>query len=262
MEVEGRRIVQDFGSVGNAYQEYSEGVRGRLRHDLVFNTLVSHLKPKSTILDMGCGDGEISLRLGRVGHVVVGVDISAEMLNLAKARLQNEPSDVAERITFQHGNIDSFASGQGFDAVCCHGVLMYLDRSDSAIGKLTEHLLPGGLLSILSRNALSIGVREAFRGNFTAALAQIVSGDYISVGNLGISTRGDDPWSILQMMEDHNLTDCQWYGIRVFSDHLPSEMEEERFQQLLALETEVSRRDPYRSFGRLYHAIGFRSPIG
>lgn len=253
--------MQDFGTVGRAYQDYSEGIRGRLRHELVFNVLASHLKPESTVLDMGCGDGEISLRLGQAGHSVVGVDVSAEMLELAEVRLQAESGDVARRITFQHGDIDSFPDDREFDAVCCHGVLMYLDRSDVAIGKLAKHVAPGGLLSVLSRNALATGVREALRGDFAVALEQIVRSDGASVGNLGISTRGDDPWSVLRMMEHQGLTGCRWYGIRVFSDHLPPAMDEERFQQLLALEAEVSSRDPYRSFGRLYHAIGFRSPI-
>lgn len=256
------KVMADFGAVGRAYQDYSEGIRGRIRHELVFETLAMHLKPGSTVLDMGCGDGEISLRLGRAGHAVVGVDISTEMLELARARLRAESGDVMERIIFRRGDIESFPEDRVFDAVCCHGVLMYLDHSDAAVGKLAERVAPGGLLSVLTKNQLAAGVREAFRGDYAAALAQVVRADGVSVGNLGISTRGDDPWSVLQMMEVHGLTSCQWYGIRVFSDHLQPEMDAGRFQQLLALEAEVSRRDPYRSLGRLFQAVGFRPRIG
>lgn len=253
-------LVQDFGIVGRRYQEYSEGIRGRLRHQLVFDALTSHLKPESTILDMGCGDGEMSLRLGRAGHIIVGVDTSSEMLNLARERLTSEPEAIAERVVFQSGDIDHYSGNRDFDAVCCHGVLMYLDRSDRAIGSLAKRVAPGGLLSVLTRNALAAGVREALKGDYAGALAQVMGNDTSSVGNLGITTRGDDPRQVVQMMESNGLTKCQWYGIRVFSDHLPSTMDEERFAKLLALETEVSGRDPYRSLGRLFHAIGFRPP--
>jgi S-adenosylmethionine-dependent methyltransferase len=254
--------VVNFGAVGRAYRDYSEGIRGRIRHELVFDILAKHLKPGSTVLDMGCGDGEISLRLAQAGHTVVAVDTSTEMLELAQARLRAEDRDMLNSVTFQRGNIESFAEDRLFDAVCCHGVLMYLDRSDVAIDKLAGHVAPGGLLSILTKNLLAAGVREALCGNYAAALAQVVRADGIGVGNLGISTRGDDPWSILQMMEVHGLSGCQWYGIRVFSDHLEPEMDADRFQQLLALEAEVSPRDPYRSLGRLFHAVGFRPQVG
>lgn len=256
------KIVGDFARVGRAYRDYSEGIRGKIRHELVFDTLAEHLNPGSTVLDMGCGDGVISLRLGRAGHTVVGVDISNDMLELARARLDGETEDVQKGVTFQQGDIESFPEDRVYDAVCCHGVLMYLDRSDAAISKLAGLVAPGGLLSVLTKNLLSAGVREALRGDYSAALAQVVRADGISIGNLGISTRGDDPWSILHLMENHGLTGCQWYGIRVFSDHLQSEMDGEHFQQLLALEGEVSRRDPYRSLGRLFHAVGFRPLVG
>jgi S-adenosylmethionine-dependent methyltransferase len=251
--------VGNFGAVGKAYQDYSEGIRGRIRHELVFETLSKYLTAESKVLDMGCGDGEISLRLGRAGHTVVGVDISAEMLELAEARLRAEPDEVIGRVTFQRGDIADFSQDRTFDAVCCHGVLMYLERSDTAIGRLAGLVAPGGLLSVLTKNLLAAGVREALRGDYAAALAQVIRTDGIGVGNLGISTRGDDPWKVLQIMKVHGLTDCQWYGIRMFSDHLqePS-MAAERFQQLLALEAEVSHRDPYRYLGRLFHAVAFR----
>jgi SAM-dependent methyltransferase len=49
---------------------------------------------KSPFLEVGCGSGRIMLPLLRAGHVVTGVDISKEMLDLAQQKL-----DAEKRIT-------------------------------------------------------------------------------------------------------------------------------------------------------------------
>lgn len=43
----------DFGRVGEAYQQYSDGIRGRIRHQLVFEVIADLLPPGGDVLDMG-----------------------------------------------------------------------------------------------------------------------------------------------------------------------------------------------------------------
>lgn len=250
----------DFGRVGEAYQQYSDGIRGRIRHQLVFEVIADLLPPGGDVLDMGCGDGEIAVRLAEAGFRVRGIDTSPDMLRRANERAATLPKTVQSRLTFSHGDIASFDAGESFDAVCCHGVLMYLDDSVAAIDKLARHVRIGGVLSILSKNALASGFREALRGDYAAARALVETGATTSMGNLGIATRGDDPDAIVEHMEACGLTQCQWRGIRIFSDHLDgTTFNEAKANDLIALERAASTRNPYRAAARLYHATGIRA---
>ncbi|GES51366.1 MULTISPECIES: methyltransferase [Rhizobium] len=247
----------DFGNVGGAYQRYSEGIRGRIRHELVFQVVAELTAAGGTVLDMGCGDGEIAVRLCEAGFNVLGVDASPEMLRRAYLRKDQLSERARNRLDFAVGTIENFKPKQTFDAVCCHGVLMYLDDSGAAIQTLANHVSPGGLLSILTKNALSNGFREALRGDYELARQLIETGAASRIGNLGISTRGDDPSTIVDCMKQCGFNDCQWRGIRIFSDHLDADsFDDSMADALIALEQATSLRDPYRLMARLFHATG------
>jgi len=60
----------------------------RVETDCAFNLFP--VKPGMHILDVGCGTGNFSLKLVQKGVSVVGVDISEEMLTLARKRAMQE----------------------------------------------------------------------------------------------------------------------------------------------------------------------------
>jgi SAM-dependent methyltransferase len=249
--------LNDFGSVGDDYRKYSDGIRGRIRHELVLEVVAGLTTAGGTVLDMGCGDGEISVRLCEAGFNVLGVDASPEMLRRANVRKAQLRERARKRLDFAVGDIENFEPGRTFDAVCCHGVFMYLDDSSAAIQKLSDHVTRGGVLSILTKNALSSGFREALRGDYMLARQLIETGAASSIGNLGISTRGDDPSAIVDLMKRCGFDDCQWRGIRIFSDHLDANSFDDNLADaLIALEQAASMRDPYRVMARLFHATG------
>jgi SAM-dependent methyltransferase len=51
------------------------------------------------ILELGCGTGRLLLPLARAGHVVTGIDNTPAMLARTRTRLDEEPSDVQQRVT-------------------------------------------------------------------------------------------------------------------------------------------------------------------
>ena len=60
-------------------------------HPLVIENIKSYLGPKAPVeraLDVGCGTGQSTVALKEIANSVVGVDISAEMLKLAKLQLE------------------------------------------------------------------------------------------------------------------------------------------------------------------------------
>src|SRR5437763_5170049 len=47
--------------------------------------------PPAAVLDVGCGTGSLALLAAEAGHRVTGVDLSARMVELARAKLATAP---------------------------------------------------------------------------------------------------------------------------------------------------------------------------
>ncbi|WP_225804197.1 class I SAM-dependent methyltransferase, partial [Streptomyces sp. NK15101] len=250
-----------FSAVGAAYAEHSDSARGRLRHDLVERRLRAELPASPVrILDVGCGTGEMTVRLATAGHRVTGVDPDRRMLAIVAARLTARP-ELRERVELFEAGIHSLPFGhEGFGAVCCHGVLMYLDEPGEALARLAEQVAPGGLLSILAKNRRAIGVREALAGDYGSARRLIESETDRSVGNLGLETRADTAEALDRLAAGHGLTPLAWQGVRIFHDHLDDTWAPERaaYEAALELEWAASWRSPHRDIGHLVHTLARR----
>lgn len=91
----------------------------------------NYLKEGSTILDLGCGPGNIAKFLvnQNKGYKILGVDLSHEMLKLAR---QNVPTE-----QFVIGDIRDLQLEQKFDAVIASFCIIHLE-DDEAIGLLRK----------------------------------------------------------------------------------------------------------------------------
>src|SRR2546421_8307899 len=67
------------------------------------------------LLDMGCGTGNHSLRLAATGLEVVGVDLSAHMLDQSRVKAAAQGLGVS-RVDFRQGDIATIDVGRIFDA--------------------------------------------------------------------------------------------------------------------------------------------------
>ena len=97
-----------------------------------------------TALDIGCGDGSISLPLLRSGVQLTLLDLSTAMTVRAKA---NVPHVLAHAVTVRN---DDFLSAEfkpePFDLIIAVGVIAHVDSADLFLGRIRSLLRPGGSL--------------------------------------------------------------------------------------------------------------------
>jgi len=70
----------------------------RLRHKLVKNLFDKEFPAGAVALDQGCGTGEYTLSLAKMGFDVVGGDSSESMLKVARSKVQKEQRGIAQRV--------------------------------------------------------------------------------------------------------------------------------------------------------------------
>jgi len=214
------------------------------------------LRPPARVLDVGCGQGTQALYLARAGHEITGIDSSTELLATFEAALALEPAEVAARVRLIHGageNAPELVRG-AFDVVLCHGVLMYLADTTPMLSALSGVTAADGAISLLVRNGLAISMRDGLRGDWPAALAAFDSKDYVN--RLGLQARAHTPSDVDAALAPLGWQRREWYGVRVFTDHLDEPAPEPaELAGLLAAEREAGRRDPYRSVAALLHLV-------
>ncbi|MFH8605882.1 class I SAM-dependent methyltransferase [Streptomyces sp. NPDC018029] len=214
------------------------------------------------VLDVGMGQGTQALRLARAGHKVTGVEQDPAMIAAARAALAEEPEGIQGRVRIVEG--DGHQTGVhfmpgSFDVVLCHGVLMYVEEPDALLAGLARMLAPGGLLSLLVRNAEALAMRPGIAGDWAGALAAFDSVTYRN--RIGVDARADRLDALTSSLAGLAAPLQVWYGVRVFTDTvadgaaIPPEWE---LEALLAAEERAGRTDPYRRVAALLHLCGVR----
>ncbi|HEY2702647.1 MAG TPA: methyltransferase domain-containing protein [Candidatus Dormibacteraeota bacterium] len=236
------------------------GLREVVRQELMAAQLGEQLggvgRPPLRVLDAGCGQGTLALRLAGGGHRVTGLDPSEELLAHFAGALAAQPAEVRDRITLVRGAGEDAPAlvGGDFDVVLCHGVLMYCDDPAPLLAALTAVARPGGLVSLLVRNGMAMAMRAGLGGSWAEALDAFDRRDYVN--RLGLRARGHTLEELDALMAAHRWARCGWYGVRVFTDHLDSPVPDAAELELLVrAEDRAGRRDPYRSVAALLHVL-------
>jgi S-adenosylmethionine-dependent methyltransferase len=251
-----------FDEVGSAYTRHLETLRGLIRNHVTRANLSRHLLAGRVrrAIDVGAGSGGDALWLAAQGVDVVMAEPSKKMRQLAQENLARESSAVRRRVEFFAGDHRAarrhFGDGH-FDLVLCHGVLMYEPDARDFISSLRSLCAPAALISLTTKNAGSLAFRPAWAGDYATAY-DLLTADR-SNGTLGVETRAHSIQQIVDLLFELRLLLKDWYGIRIFTDHLSDAApNEDSLAEILRLETEASQRQPYKGAARLLHVIAQR----
>ena len=104
-------------------------------------------KPFRSLLDLGTGTGRILEIFGADLERGLGIDLSLDMLLLARARLERAG---LRHCSVRQGDIyDLSVARDSFDVIIIHQVLHYLDDGARALREAARALAPGGRLLVV-----------------------------------------------------------------------------------------------------------------
>lgn len=113
---------------------------------IIENTAQSTTK-SGYILDVGCGNGIISMTLGRLGYQVLGVDVSKKAIQTAR---QNNN---LKNVTFEVIDAANLVlPTEAYDIIICSEVLEHLDRPSALLRVLYQALKDEGKLIVTVPN--------------------------------------------------------------------------------------------------------------
>ena len=112
-----------------------------------------------TVLDAGCGTGQISIPLSRAGLRVVGIDVSEAMVRIAASKV--EPGGPAR---YEVGDARAIAYAAGtFDGVVFSKLLMHVEDWKGCCGELVRVAKRGSpILHLIDRGTYADSVRREF----------------------------------------------------------------------------------------------------
>lgn len=103
----------------------------------------SCMTPHDVVLDIGCGTGSLALRLAKSAAHVHGLDLSSEMVRIARDKATAQKVD---NVTFHVGAFDDdipFAP-ESLDGLCAYSLLHLLEDRTTALRRIYQLLKPGG----------------------------------------------------------------------------------------------------------------------
>jgi SAM-dependent methyltransferase len=104
---------------------------------------IARLKPTDVVLDIGSGTGSLALRLApHAGHVH-GLDVSNEMVRIARAKAGAQQ---VANVTFHVGTLEDcteFEEGS-LDGLCAYSLLHLIEDRHAALARIHRLLKPGG----------------------------------------------------------------------------------------------------------------------
>lgn len=105
------------------------------------------LRAGMSVLDLGCGVGDVSLLAARMvgpSGRVLGVDRAASSVQTSR---QRAASIGVVNVSFEEADLTTFETEQTFDAIVGRLVLLYLPEPAATLRRLSRALRPGGIVT-------------------------------------------------------------------------------------------------------------------
>src|SRR5689334_1355405 len=107
----------------------------------------ARLGPGDAVLDVACGPGIVVAALARRAGAVVGIDLTPEMLELARQRCAEQGLD---NVRFDLGDVTELPYDDGrFSRVVCRYALHHLTDPGAVVAEMARVCAPGGRVVVV-----------------------------------------------------------------------------------------------------------------
>ena len=239
--------------------------KGYIRLGVLWDDLVQAVPEirtdKLSILDVGGGIGQISMRLSKLGHRVVLADPSEEMLRKAQGVISREGLNNVEVV---HSSAQTLAQHvtESFDLVMCHAVLEWVDSPGEVIEAVSAFVKPTGALSLMFYNQNAAVFKTILRSDFEtfSSVEAAREAEKSSPRDAGTfsGARALTTETVTRLIQKHGLKVAHRAGIRIFHDHI-AELSEDQLPALLRLEQNYRHTEPFASLAQHVHLVCHRA---
>jgi ubiquinone/menaquinone biosynthesis C-methylase UbiE len=135
---EHRRVL--FDSIAELYDATRQGYPAEIADAVVANAAIG---PGSTVLEIGCGTGQLTRQLARRAVSLTAIDIGAAMVQAARRNIRDAT------VRFQVCSFEDFADIGPFDLIVSATAFHWVDPS-VGLAKAARLLRSGGWLALLT----------------------------------------------------------------------------------------------------------------
>ena len=158
-------VADDWDAEAERFdEELDHGLLNASVRDAWAALMLKEVPPGSTVLDLGCGTGSLSVLLAEQGHEVTGVDVSPRMLEQALVKAENHKVNVP----FLLGDAADPPVEPAFDVVLARHLVWALPEQSAALDRWL------GLMPAQGRLVLIEGLWGTGAGMSADALSLIV----------------------------------------------------------------------------------------
>ncbi len=139
--------MEIFDNEAKSYDTWYTTPLGRFVDELETLAVMETLQPKSSeiILDVGCGTGNYAIKLAQRGCIVVGIDISEEMLAIARKKCQ----ELNLRIELLNANAESIPFADNyFDSVVSIATFEFIRNPQKALEEMFRVVKSNGKIVV------------------------------------------------------------------------------------------------------------------
>ncbi|MDN3453272.1 MULTISPECIES: methyltransferase domain-containing protein [unclassified Psychrobacter] len=270
--LEKTRIDRSFDAIADHFEKkVYGGLKGEIRLAVLRRDIFEYSAQMSQtlgrplrILDVGAGLAQIAIELAAQGHSVIINDISANMLEKAKASAEHieQELDITWYVCPYQALEEKLAQAETekFDLIMSHALLEWLAEPAAVMDFFDQHLTDDGAISVCFYNPASFDYRNLIMGNFNLLDSLLGSNDYKAdnkkslTPNHPVAKEEVESW-----LKAHDYQTVRSSGLRVFHDYAPLKRGGHNDPEaVIRMELRYSQLEPYKWLGRYLHILAKR----
>lgn len=138
-----QQVINHYNRIYSRKQHQPANLTSQWARQKEINNILNLVKETDTVLDLGCGNGEVSLLIAKKAKKVIGIDIAEQAIKQAK---KNQRKAKINNCCFIQGDIEKIKLASQADFILALGIFEHITNLDVILKKISLQLKPAGRL--------------------------------------------------------------------------------------------------------------------